>query len=83
MKNVDLTRYGTRQYAVIEVKTGRVAQSYESSISAERVAEAVSNREGACVIIDLHTMEICDVFADGGRLSVGLSGIRFRGMEAK
>ena len=68
MTNVDLTHYGARKYAIIEVKTGRVAQSYESSFTAERVAEAVSNREGACVVIDLHTMEICDVFADRGRM---------------
>jgi hypothetical protein len=78
MKNVDTT-HCTKQWAIIDIKTGR-ASSVESSSYAEAIAESRSY-SNPCVIIDLHTMQITDVFACDGRLSVGLSGIRFREMK--
>jgi hypothetical protein len=78
MKDVDLTRC-TKQYAIIDIKTGR-ASSTDSSRYAEQIAEG-RTYSNPCVIIDLHTMQICDVFACDGRLTVGLSGVRFREME--
>lgn len=78
MKNVDLS-HCTRQYAVIDIKTGRV-NSFESSRYAENVATG-RTYSNPCVIIDMHTMQICDVFACDGRLTVGLSGVRVRETE--
>ena len=80
MKDVDLTRC-TKQYAVIDIKTGR-ASSTDSSRYAEQIANS-RTYSNPCVIIDLHTMQICDVFACDGRLTVGLSGVRFREMEVR
>jgi hypothetical protein len=78
MKNVDTTNC-TKQWAIIDIKTGR-ASSFESSSFAEVVADR-RTYSNPCVIIDLHTMQITDVFACDGRLTVGLSGIRFREMK--
>lgn len=78
MKNVDFS-HCTKQYAVVDIKTGRV-NSLDSSRFAEVVADS-RTYSNPCVIIDLHTMQICDVFACDGRLTVGLSGVRFREKE--
>jgi hypothetical protein len=78
MKNVELS-HCTKRWAIIDIKTGR-ASSTDSSRFAEQIAEG-RTYSNPCVIIDLHTMQICDVFACDGRLSVGLSGIRFRETE--
>jgi hypothetical protein len=78
MKNVDLSRC-TGQYAVIDIKTGRA-----SSTDSFRFAETAAERRtysNPCVIIDLHTMQICDVFACDGRLVVGAGGVLVREME--
>jgi hypothetical protein len=78
MTNVDTTNC-TKQYAIIDIKTGR-ASSTDSSRFAEQIAES-RTYSNPCVIIDMHTMQITDVFACDGRLTVGLSGIRFREMK--
>jgi hypothetical protein len=78
MKNVELS-HCTKRWAIIDIKTGR-ASSTDSSRFAETVAER-RTYSNPCVIIDLHTMQICDVYACDGRLTVGLSGIRFRETE--
>ncbi len=78
MKNVDTT-HCTKQWAIIDIKTGR-AVTTDSSSYAEVIADSRSY-SNPCVIIDLHTMQITDVFACDGRLNVGLSGIRFREMK--
>jgi hypothetical protein len=80
MKNVKLS-HCTKQYAIIDIKTGR-ANSTDSSSFAEVVAESWTYRS-PCVIVDLHTMQITDVFTCDGRLTVGLSGIRFREEEVR
>lgn len=78
MKNVDFS-HCTKQYAVVDIKTGRVS-SLDSSRFAETVADS-HTYSNPSVIIDMHTMQICDVFACDGRLTVGLSGVRFREKE--
>jgi len=81
MKNVDFS-HCTQQYAIVDIKTGR-ASSVQSSTFAETVADS-RTYSNPCVIIDLHTMQITDVFACDGRLTIGLSGVRFRDLkEAK
>jgi hypothetical protein len=80
MKNVELS-HCTRRWAIIDIRTGK-ANSVESSSFAEVVADS-RTYSNPCVIIDLYTMQITDVFACDGRLSVGLSGIRFRETEVR
>jgi hypothetical protein len=75
MKSVDFTRC-THRWAIVDVKTGR-AFSCDSSKYAEVIAHSKSYSD-PCVIIDLHTMQICDVFVEDGHMSVGLLGIQFR-----
>lgn len=81
MENVDFSNCA-QQYAIVDIKTGR-ASSVQSSTFAETVADS-RTYSSPCVIIDLHTMQITDVFACDGRLTIGLSGVRFRDLkEAK
>lgn len=80
MKNVELS-HCTKQYAIIDIRTGR-ASTTDSSAFAEVIAEGRAYSQ-PCVIVDLHTMQITDVFACDGRLNVGLSGIRFREEEVR
>jgi hypothetical protein len=78
MKNVDLSRC-TGQYAVIDIKTGD-SVSFHSFDIAEAIAESKSCTN-PCVIIDMETMQIIDVFGDGGRLVIGAGGVLVREME--
>ena len=80
MKNVDLSRC-TGQYAVINIKTGE-SVGLNSFDIAEAIAEARAVTDTQ-VIIDMETMQIIDVFGDGGRLVIGAGGVLIREEEAK
>ena len=80
MKNVDLSRC-TGQYAVVSIKTGE-SVGLNSFDIAEAIAEARSVTDPQ-VIIDMETMQIIDVFGDGGRLVIGCGGVLVREEEAK
>jgi hypothetical protein len=78
MKNVDLSGCAS-QYAIINIKTGGCI-SFHSFDIAEAVAEAEAC-VSPCVIIDMETMQIIDVFGDGGRLVIGAGGVLVRETE--
>lgn len=80
MKNVDLSRC-TGQYAVINIKTGDVVRLHGFDI-AEAIAEARAVTDPQ-VIIDMETMQVIDVFGDGGRLVIGAGGVLIREEETK
>lgn len=80
MKNVDLSRC-TGQYAVVSIKTGD-SVGLNSFDIAEAIAESRSVVDTQ-VIIDMETMQIIDVFGDGGRLVIGAGGVLIREEEAK
>lgn len=80
MKQVDLTGCDA-QFAVVDIKTGE-SVAFNNFDIAEMVADAKAIGSPQ-VIIDMETMQVIDVFADGGRLLIGACGVRILGEEVR